>query len=552
MLQAPREGPLARGILPTSDTINIIPQAFGAICLNNNGMKMFQSSKALESFFEIFESPEHVKCMDSNKDLPSNLGSTFDELVRHHPPLKTAIMNAILDMVARVGYLCKTKAEANKLGAVLRTYDPSGKPVVADAAIKASRPSKGKEKAADDGGDVEMQDVDTAVTEDTPAQPENPPNAPPMTAYVAAVATFLSAMFSNTSVRSDFCSRGGIEYVLDLAESPCLTYDFADGSASRVLQSVIALLAEQKPHLTMPSLLQRAQSAVDVLAPFANYQESGPFFKPFVNREAQQSAEIELLANGTGFVKALVNIHSLVSALRACFQTWAFNHRSASNGFNQLNLGDYYVRLVRSLGPLLGASFREEFELNKVVPDYYKSAARVKDSAFDDPVFAELLGGPEVPSPVAEPSNAEPGSAEQPAGNTATSAAANPPVSSDNKPKSMTKAERDGPEFKNFQALQYLLSKMSDTISPFFQILGKGLVNKRGGTDGFQKQSHAAIADALAETILRELAPRGQESSIENISHWIGMLHVLKDILVDGKQSNASKARILTYYSFTS
>ena len=80
-------------------------------------------------------------------------------------------------------------------------------------------------------------------------------------------------------------------------------------------------------------------------------------------------------------------------------------------------------------------------------------------------------------------------------------------------------------------------SKMPRTISPFFQILGKGLVPKRSGTDVFQKQSHAAIADALAETILRELASRGQDSSMEGIGHCIGMLHVLKDMLTDGKQT---------------
>ena len=134
MLQTPRDGPLARGIMPTSETINIIPQAFGAICLNNAGMKMFQASRALDSFFEIFESPEHVKCMENNKDLPSSLGSSFDELVRHHPPLKTAIMNATLNMVARVGYLCKTKAENDKIGAKLWTVDSSGKPIVAACA----------------------------------------------------------------------------------------------------------------------------------------------------------------------------------------------------------------------------------------------------------------------------------------------------------------------------------------------------------------------------------------------------------------------------------
>jgi E3 ubiquitin-protein ligase HUWE1 len=151
-LKKVREGPLARGIMPTSDTISIIPQAFGAICLNNAGMKMFQASGALESFFEVFESPQHVKCMETNKDLPANLGSSFDELVRHHPPLKPAIMNAILNMVTRVSYLCSKKGEEQKSGAKLWTLDASGKVVVADRDLvngTSQSAQKGKGKAVD-------------------------------------------------------------------------------------------------------------------------------------------------------------------------------------------------------------------------------------------------------------------------------------------------------------------------------------------------------------------------------------------------------------------
>jgi hypothetical protein len=48
---------------------------------------------------------------------------------------------------------------------------------------------------------------------------------------------------------------------------------------------------------------------------------------------------------------------------------------------------------------------------------------------------------------------------------------------------------------------------MNRTIPQFFQTLGKSLVSKRGGVDGFQKQSHAAIADALAEAVLSESKP---------------------------------------------
>jgi E3 ubiquitin-protein ligase HUWE1 len=542
-LQAPREGPLARGIMPTSETINIVPQAFGAICLNNAGMKMFQASKALESFFEIFESPEHVKVMDSNKDLPSNLGGTFDELVRHHPPLKTAIMNSILNMVARVGYLCKTKAENDKVGAKLWTTDALGNTVIADEQIKAhlvDRSSKGKGKAVDDGNDVEMNDVemrdaDSESMDVATAQPLGK-NAS-MTPYISVVATFLSAMFGNSSVRSDFSSKGGIEYVLDLADSPCLAYDFGDGSASRMLHQVIAILAESKPHLSLPSLLKRAQSAADTLKPFGAYAGEGLFFAPFVNQDSRRSADTDLLAKGTDFVKALVNVHSLLATINSYFQSTAFSHRSASTSFSQVNVADYYVQLVQSLGPLLGASIREETRLLRTVPDNWKNTRRIKDSGFGDPIADTPLSAepstpaieePEVDAqPVALPPDTSNGDISAPK-----TSNGSPPV--DAKLRVLTKVEQESPFFKNYQVLGYLLSKMSRSISPFFQILGKALVMKRTA-DTFQKQSYVAIAEALADTVMSQLTPAGKERSPENYNYWIGVLKLVGDVLIDSK-----------------
>jgi E3 ubiquitin-protein ligase HUWE1 len=534
-LQEPRQGRLAQGIMPTSDTINIIPQAFGAICLNNAGMKMFQSSRALESFFEIFESPEHVKCMDTNKDLPSNLGGTFDELVRHHPPLKAAIMNAILTMVARVGYLCKTKAEHQKIGAKLWTTDFAGNTAIADSKFHPLQFefNKGKGKAGP-GDDVDMEDADTVSAAQNLEDGEDvTPNAS-LTPYISAVSTFLLAMLTNSSVRSEFCSKGGIEFLLDLADSPCLTYDFGESSASRNLHSAIALVAEPKPHLTIPSLLRRAQTAADVLATFANHSGNEAFFIGFVNESARAQAEEDFVVQGTAFAKALVNLQSLVSTIHACFHATAFNHRSASTSFNQINVADYYVRLVESLGPLLGASLREDALIVKLVPENWRNAGRVKDNGFGEQATNDTE--PQVPTAESSTHDANTGepSLLTHSGDNATPSIAQFPAKTQTKPTALSKYDLRSPFFKNFQILHYLLGKMSRTVSPFIQTLGKALVVKRS-PEGYQKQSHGAIAKALAESLIRELSVPDMPSDRDKYSYLIGVITVLKEMLIDGK-----------------
>ncbi|KAH8601879.1 hypothetical protein B0O99DRAFT_680995 [Bisporella sp. PMI_857] len=525
-LQNPRGGPLAQGIMPTSETINIVPQAFGAICLNNSGMEMFQQCGALESFFEIFESPQHVKCMNGNKDLPSTLGSTFDELVRHHPPLKKAIINAVLNMVTRVSCLCKLKAVKNSLGTKLWSRDATGMMVVADQKLTQHNSSriedKNKESSAKENHDVEMQDIDHPSDSGETLLDTNPD--PPMTQYIGAVASFLSTLFNNTTVRSEFCSsEGAIDFVLDLADSPCLDEEFTNGSGSRTLRSVISILAETKCHLTLPSLLRRAQTAADVISPLARHDGEGPFFKPFINMEAHQLADIAFLAQGTNLAKALVNLNSLVSTIQSCLQVSAYGgHRNPASGLNQLNLADYFVSLVQSLGPLLSASFREVFEFHKVIPNHWIAGEQ----------FSPAKGFTEVEAAVEASTDTISESVEA--------------VASASGPKSITDSEKGSTEYKNMMVLNSLLQRMPLTFNPFFKTLGRGLVSKRSGADPFQKQNHAAVADSLAETILRALIPRGPEASAENLAHWIGALNGLKDMLIDKSPHNERPTQTIT------
>lgn len=552
LLHAPRPSPLARGILPTSETINIIPQAFGAICLNNSGMKMFQASNALETFFEIFESPEHVKCMESNKDLPSNLGSTFDELVRHHPQLKDAIMNAILNMVGRVEFLCEKKAHVDGVGAKLWTTDASGKAVVADQHMKLSlvdRSVKGKGKSSNDS-DVEMQDADAPSLEprSAPSATTDITSKATTTPYITAVSTFLSAMFGNSTVRAEFAIKGGLEFVLGLAKVPSLSYDFADTSASRNIHQVIALLAETKPHLVLPSLLKHAQKAADVLEPFATHHGSEAFFAPFTNTVAQQSADVDFLSKGTSLIKALVNLISLVATINSCFQASIYNHRSSSSIFTLTNVNDYYIRLVRSLGPLLGSSFKDELLLQKCVPEQWKMAPRLKGTGSNE-TAVEPSTTSEQPTPAVDGSENDvqpPASASNAIDETANVSADEPSQSSDSKkPSALSKSEQDSPTFKNYQSLRYLLGKMPQTIRPLLQTLGKAVVTKRN-PDSFQKQYHLALADALVESIMSQLIVFGEESSVENFTYWGGLLSVINQMLIDESRQNDRPIQTIT------
>jgi E3 ubiquitin-protein ligase HUWE1 len=126
--------------------------------------------------------------------------------------------------------------------------------------------------------------------------------------------------------------------------------------------------------------------------------------------------------------------------MQSCFQTAAFNHRSTNQGFNQLNLGDYYVELVKSLGPLLGMALRETPAMDKCIPLNYKGSHRAKDSMFTT-TPADLS----EPEPVTPPAlvESEPPSSEQPNGDVTVPNI--PPPAPEAKSKNLTKAEKEAP-----------------------------------------------------------------------------------------------------------
>ncbi|EMR65349.1 putative e3 ubiquitin-protein ligase ptr1 + rna transporter 1 protein [Eutypa lata UCREL1] len=390
LLDVPRDMPPARGILPSSDAISIVPTVLDAISLNNLGMKMVVSSHAFDSYFEIFESPEHVRLMATDIELPSTIGTHFDELARHHPNLRPAISNAVLDMVARVTHLARVKAESSGWGAKLLVRDAKGKDVVADDQL-SSHPrtppvdeGKGKGKAIfnTDDSDVAMTDVDTLQVQLSEAPDNSSPYAS-VAPYVFACSNFLSAYIANSNLKSSFISKGGIELLLDLCTSPSLPHDFGDTAASKTLEITISQLVETSPIIGLPSLLKRTQTAFDVLLSTVQAQIPDSYLARFVDGDVQVANDaspehIAKLAQGTSVAKALLSAQSLIRTLYHCFP---YSSRTSTVTLHPVNLFDYYGKLVKSLGPLLHSIVSEELSIANSVPQSW--------SARKDPVLGK-------------------------------------------------------------------------------------------------------------------------------------------------------------------
>ncbi|EWY92955.1 E3 ubiquitin-protein ligase HUWE1 [Fusarium oxysporum NRRL 32931] len=529
---------LAAGILPSSDVITVVPQVLNSISLNNAGMKLVAASRALDSFLEIFESAAHVRCMELDGDLATNVGGSFDELARHHPALRLAISNAVIDMVARVRYLGIEKARTAGWGARMLLIDDEGKTVSVDENGNFIRPiaspeqSQGPETSGDT--DVNMSDVPSNDT-DSEGQKDDSPDSPTrsITPYIYALGYFLSSYISNQGLRTSFVEAGGLELLLDICESPSLPTNFGDTVASRILNQVVSQVVESFPIRGLPSLIRRAQAAIDTLKPLSDKTEAlPPYFAPFLASDLKTTHD-EAVKNGTKMIKALSNAQTFIKIISDCFAT----SRSNALQFYPVNVYDYYLKLVNSIGPLLRGVLTEEAGELNVVPQHW---------SFRRQTSVEGLTSAHLPETDVDDSTSLPDMLSSTAQFQAKDA------SDDFKPSRPTDEEQASPRFQNYETLRHLLHPMIPTTFPLFQTLGKCLLprRERDPRDLYHRPRHLEIARALANAVLGQLRPSvaNPTPTSKDFHFWIIMLHTINEMLIDQpspRPSDRSSAQII-------
>ena len=543
MLEKPREWPLAHGILPSNEAILAIPGVLNSISLNTTGMKMVVSSRAFESFLEIFESPDHVHCMEMDHELASNIGGSFDELARHHPALRPALSNAMIDMVARVVHMAKTKATTAGWGAKLQVTDVNGDSVTADRTLleksaTGTTSGKGKEKATGDS-DVEMTDVSLPLVAVVDAAiPRLGPQSTGVTApykeiapYILALSTFLNSLIGTSNLKVPLVREGGIELLLDLMEAPSLPDDFGDSPASRVLSQVVAQLIDSNQIVGLPSLLNRILDALNTLQPLIRREESYPFFGPFLipdlslrdSNGGWDQTMVRKVADGTAVVKALVNFQTLIRTLYQCFP---YSSRSQTVSLPQVNVYDYYTRLIKDLGPLLREILSEEMSIGTLVPQHWTIRKPPPPDRNGDIVIP-----PSEDANVTEVLAASWAAADQ---------------DSSASSKSLSEEEQATVQYRNFHTLRSLLHSILPSTLPFFQTIGKALLHRRG-PDNYLRSQHLGLADSLAETILEQLKPPQRESTVKDYHYWIIMFHTVHEMLIDpSRQNDRNTVQLIT------
>ncbi|KAK0249144.1 E3 ubiquitin-protein ligase tom1 [Friedmanniomyces endolithicus] len=484
--------PEVRGILPVEQTMFDIPSAFGAICLNENGMHLFQASKVLIKYFDIFVSPVHVRALvhdePSNYDARS-IGSAFDELSRHQPRLKDQINMAVTSMVKRVAALCRKLAEHKANGAKLwrerDTPDATSSPQfeveggrAALAGISLQTPGDAQENgtaivASDESPAVSSEDIPFAIDEVSDA-----------VRFVTACARFLEGYFHNAPMCAYFCENGGAEAVLDLVTSPSNPVALSTFAVFKTLGNDLKMMCDQKSHLVLPNLLRRLQNALQGVKPLVD----GPphpsgLFHSFVDLRLPLEDRFPPGLDATTVLKSLSNVQILSEFLAKILAAPGYTSRHSSQTnplFTNLNFTEVYMELVDDLSKVRANCYWEDVALlHSCSPDFqektdpqYHQVRRIDQNGIvelaSDRTLYEVTG------------------------------------QTDRIERTTGNPSAEVLSMKNVKALRYVLHTTPAAITKFIHNLGQALMPRRSNEIA-TKQHASMVAEHIAKASLWEL-----------------------------------------------
>lgn len=198
-----------QGLLPSSDSISVVPAVLGALCLNPQGLERVRSSGALRCLLPALSTKPYVRAFSS--DAATILGAGLDELMRHTPQLRPEGVSLLCDALratleAAGGVLPPRRAPPPPPESPPRSEPPS--PGAEVPASPAGQPPAA-EAAAVAGAAADQEMADAPVAGAAAAAPAAEAGAAPAAPAAPAAAAAPAAGEAAAAMDVDAAAAGG-------------------------------------------------------------------------------------------------------------------------------------------------------------------------------------------------------------------------------------------------------------------------------------------------------------------------------------------------------
>ncbi|KAJ7497325.1 hypothetical protein FB451DRAFT_1550225 [Mycena latifolia] len=500
------------GLEPAIEIIQAIPNAIGALCLNEVGTAQLASHPSIiPAIFSIFTSDRHLKIL-LDKENAVLIGTTIDELIRHHPSLKEPVFEALKATLSKIEVLGNAYVVPTELQQWYKLVGIAPTPSSAES-------------------DVAMEDVtesndapspsDTAVRDDS--SPLNAEDTPPkahdnnVVSFIDILlrASFLEGLFQHTPHCKDFITAtDGLSRLGRLTSLPCIPYDFANSVASDSMVQVMRTMSEVTTGETLAHLSKLVKESLDATKSFWESVEEDSKLLPLVDITAGQ----ELAANQT--FRSLVTLHIRITLLSDVFATAGYAHGRAAIGLLQTFMGNTTPEVVKDLGSLHRATIWENIVLKAgLISKGIDIAATPSPSPLE--ATPEQTTIP-LPDPEAAAMSSANGVESEPVLNPAT-------LSGNSKHESSRQ--------HNATALKHLTHGLPSSLAPFFQAMVK-MFHARRNPDATQKKQISESSSVIAEIMVNHLTLRNFNDKPSVFAYYTIMLGLITILLIDERTAS--------------
>ncbi|KAI8364986.1 hypothetical protein EDC96DRAFT_443776, partial [Choanephora cucurbitarum] len=322
---------------PNNEVLMAAVNAFGAMCLNAQGLDMFNKENPLPHFFELMSSDDFLR-NPLDVDSATGLGSTMDELIRHHPSLKKSVFECVTALIEKV------LVEGNKL-------DGIGKP-------------------SDDGHLLQTRLPGQEITEQN--DNEKPEKVECLiVSFIDLVARFLEGLFQNQSNIKEFVEAGCPEKLLDYFTIPLLPANFSVTIASDSLSYLFRMITEVSP---LPTILAIAAKVKESLGFILENQEEYDQSRllDLIDTNPNDLSKVE---KGNKILRQLIQLHGYVGLLsNICCSSILSHGKNASSLITELLSEPKENSVICQLGRLNRVMVWEGLLLKEGLPsDWYNA-----------------------------------------------------------------------------------------------------------------------------------------------------------------------------------
>lgn len=499
-----------------SDVLLAAVNAFGAMCLNVQGLEMFNEEKPLPHFFDLMSSHDFLR-NSVDIDKTTNLGTTMDELIRHHPSLKPAVFECVTNLIKKV--------------------------------IVMGTDENGEGKPSDSGHLLKTrQDKSTATT--MTEEEEKPADKVEclLVSFIDLVSRFLEGLFQNTSNIKDFVKEGCPEMLLNYFSLPLLPTNFSATTASDSLSYLFRMIAEGSPMPTLLAIATKVKESLGfIMEKGDNYDQS--VLLEFVDVDAKDT---EKFRRGNKLLRQMVELHGYTALLSGICCSSVFSHgkngASMVTEFLQEFKEDNFILLF---GQLYRAVVWENLMLKEALPpawyafkatfDNTNPGRRPTNSISDHPlgIYSTSMNPPPMEANTSgveatDVSTTSSGVADATA-TTSTSDGATAAIKATDK----VPSAKD-PRMINIKHFKVLLNEVAQFLVPVFQGLIKASVSRRTGST-ITKSQTLKLAEYISTLIKDSLtwSPIAKPTAPACKYDYLTSIYTLTSLLLRDERTQA-------------